>query len=161
MLTISQNGVLTLHQYEVRRHPSLRIFVNSDGLVFNYNSKNRRGWWSGCDGGLGYYRISFGHKPQKYYQVHVLVAETFLTKPDYICSVDHYPDRDKHNNKVSNLRYATPKQQSDNRYVTERCIEQYGTRRIDNPQLYYHNYYFAHREHKLEQDRKRRQLKKK
>lgn len=155
---MTQHSAFTLHQTAICRHPTLKIFVNSDGLVFN--PKNHKGWYAGTPGALGYYMVSFGHKPQKFYRVHILVAETFLTKPDYYCTVDHFPDRDKHNNKVSNLRYATPKEQSKNRDITERCIEQYGSRKIDNPELYYHNYYIAHREHKLEQDKIRRHLKK-
>lgn len=46
--------------------------------------------------------------------VHILVAEAFLIKPDKNMSVDHI-NRDRINNCIGNLRWATPKDQSLNR----------------------------------------------
>ncbi|MFC4770674.1 NUMOD4 domain-containing protein [Enterococcus hermanniensis] len=47
-------------------------------------------------------------------RVHILVAEAFLTKPSGNVTVDH-KDRNRHNNKVSNLKYATVSEQNKNR----------------------------------------------
>lgn len=47
-------------------------------------------------------------------RVHVLVAEAFLQKPSGNVTVDH-KDRNRHNNRLSNLRYSTISEQNKNR----------------------------------------------
>lgn len=47
-------------------------------------------------------------------RVHLLVARTYLTKPSIKHTVDHM-DKNKQNNSLENLRYATPSQQCRNR----------------------------------------------
>ncbi|MDT2438238.1 HNH endonuclease [Enterococcus avium] len=47
-------------------------------------------------------------------RVHILVAEAFLNKPSSDVTVDH-KDRNRHNNRVSNLKYATASEQNTNR----------------------------------------------
>jgi len=65
----------------------------------------------GHDDGKGYLRV--GHKRQKLY-VHTLVCATFLgAKPDSDASVDHI-DRCISNNHLSNLRWASKKEQAGN-----------------------------------------------
>ena len=65
--------------------------------------------------GKGYYRLPLCKNGKiKYYYIHRLVAETFINNTDNKPTVDHI-DRNKLNNCVSNLRWATYKEQRDNR----------------------------------------------
>lgn len=47
-------------------------------------------------------------------RVHILVAQAFLEKKNSALTVDH-KDRNRQNNKVSNLNYATVSEQNKNR----------------------------------------------
>ena len=65
----------------------------------------------------GYFRLSlskFGKK--EYYHIHKLVAETFIPNKENKPTIDHI-DRNKTNNNVSNLRWATYKEQIKNRIL--------------------------------------------
>ena len=95
----------------------LRIFENGDIFVKTYKTisdspKGRRivlGYpcipW---DNHNGYSMIDVGHK--KRYRVHRLVALGFIPNPDNKPTVNH-KDGNKHNNHVSNLEWATYKEQ--------------------------------------------------
>ena len=52
----------------------------------------------------------------KYYHIHRLVAEAFIPNLENKPTVDHI-DRNKLNNVVSNLRWATYKEQNTNRIL--------------------------------------------
>lgn len=63
----------------------------------------------------GYYRIPlYNNGKAKYYAIHRLVAETFIPNLENKPTVDHI-DRNRTNNMVSNLRWATYKEQRANR----------------------------------------------
>ena len=49
------------------------------------------------------------------YSVHKLVAETFISNPNNYTEVDHI-DRNKQNNKVSNLRWVTHQENMKKKY---------------------------------------------
>ena len=60
---------------------------------------------------IGYFTVSLGTDKSSMKYVHHLVAQEFLTKPDdgQRYEIDH-KDRDRSNNSVNNLRYATSSQ---------------------------------------------------
>lgn len=63
----------------------------------------------------GYYRLPLcKYGKIKYYHIHRLVAEAFLPNEENKPTVDHI-DRNRLNNNVSNLRWATYKEQNKNR----------------------------------------------
>ena len=63
----------------------------------------------------GYYRLPlYNNGKVKMYAIHNLVAEAFIDNPYNKLTVDHI-DRNKTNNVVSNLRWATHKEQCKNR----------------------------------------------
>ena len=65
----------------------------------------------------GYYRLPLcKYGKIKYYHIHRLVAEAFIPNLENKPTVDHI-DRNKLNNEVSNLRWATYKEQIKNRVL--------------------------------------------
>lgn len=80
--------------------------------------------------GSGHHQICFiDDKIGKQFYIHRLVALHFLQKPDdeNKCIIDHI-DRNKTNNHVSNLRWVTHRENSNNRYdsreQTEKILKQ-------------------------------------
>lgn len=167
------------------KHPTLGVLVREDGMVLNKvygNSKTYR-WTKGSLDNRGYFLVRI---QGRLYQVHRLVAETFIQNPEGKPTVDHI-NRVRTDNRVQNLRWATRKEQADNTKLVDSGLSKYGVRWCDNPSEYqrkyrnahieerceYNNarreeqheydreYYQAHREEKLEYARKYRERKKK
>lgn len=119
------NGLLTI------KHPTLGVLVREDGMVFTKipggNNKNY-GWTSGSINKQGYCQVCIQYK--RYY-VHRLVAETFLENPENKPTVDHI-NRTPSDNMVSNLRWATYKEQLDNTKAVDKELAKYGVRQCDN-----------------------------
>lgn len=66
--------------------------------------------------GYHYVRL-YNNKGWKYFKVHILVAKTFIENINNEPTVDHI-DRDKNNNNVNNLRWASLTLQANNKDKT-------------------------------------------
>lgn len=96
------------------------------------NHGNKAHWTKGTKAPIGYYVVSI--RRHKLY-VHRLIAETFLSNPENKKEVDHI-DRDRSNNNVVNLRWATPSDNMKNTISNDRCFEKYGVHQYENMNAY-------------------------
>ena len=94
-----------------RMHPTLDILVNSIGQVFIPDCHGSYRWTFGTITPEGYMQVQID---KKLYLVHRLVAETFLQNPEGKPEVDHR-DRNRSNNCVDNLKWATHSENQRNR----------------------------------------------
>lgn len=96
----------------MKKHPTLGIMVRSDGLILVPATKRSKEHWTyGAKDADGYCKVCVNYKT---YSVHRLVAETYLENTEHKPVIDHI-DRDKSNNDVSNLRWATVKENALNK----------------------------------------------
>lgn len=117
----------------IRLHPTLDILVREDGAIHTrVNSTDRYRWTFGTITPDGYRRMFIFGKNRS---VHRLVAETFIINYENKPTVDHI-NRVRDDNRASNLRWASMKEQSEN---SENAINRadYGVRYCDNPQEYH------------------------
>lgn len=91
-------------------HKASGLTVRDDGAVFIPKCKNGKGrhWTYGDEvSNSGYRRVKFNGR---HWSVHRLIAEAFIPNPENKSTVDHI-DRNKLNNAVKNLRWATSSEQ--------------------------------------------------
>ena len=81
--------------------------IDENGNVYSFKSNK---YLTPCLDKYGYLYVTIN---SKHYKVHRLVAEAFLDNPNNKPCIDHI-DRNKLNNHYSNLRYVTPKENSNN-----------------------------------------------
>jgi len=128
---------------EVRKHPKWPILVSSDGRVRRLDS-SRSTWTYGHRQSRGYLQVTVNAENHKE-TVHRLVAEVFIPNPENLPTIDHI-DRNKHNNVVSNLRWASYKLQQANTDRVDASRARYGVTPSENRQAYSRANYAAHRD---------------
>lgn len=109
-------------------HPHLNILCATNGLIYNLDTN-----YATFGGRMlqGYLVVKISHK---FYRVHRLIAETFLQNPENKPVVDHI-NRDPSDNRLSNLRWATVSENTENSFRMDNRHK--GTvRRKDDPAGY-------------------------
>lgn len=102
---------------EVRKHPTLNCLCREDGAVYVFGGC-RPHWTYGSARGQ-YLRVCVENVSRS---VHRLICETFHENSDNKATVDHI-NRDKHDNRAVNLRWATQKENCANRAVKDYTTE--------------------------------------
>lgn len=128
---------------EIRKHPVWPVLVSSDGRVRRLDS-SRSTWTYGHRQSRGYLQVTVNAERHKV-TVHRLVAETFIPNPENLPTVDHI-DRNKHNNNVGNLRWASRKLQQANTDRADASRARYGVTPSENRLAYSRANYALHRE---------------
>lgn len=115
----------------IQKHPTLDVYCFSDGSILRPQSGVHGPSHTFGTNVNGYRVIKVKGKP---YPVHRLIAEAFISNPLNKPTVDHV-NRVKDDNRVANLRWATEKEQADNRdFVIER--NDFGVRACDDNAAY-------------------------
>lgn len=80
------------------------VIKNAKGMIMkSYKNDN------------GYEKITLFNNGKKGHYVHILLASTFIKNTDKNKNQVDHKDRKRNNNVVENLRYTTPKENSNNR----------------------------------------------
>ena len=107
--------------------------INTLGEVFSYHKdKNGIKLKPHLDPKTHYYMICLYRDKKPYHStIHRLLGLTFIPNPQNKPCIDHI-DRNKTNNNLSNLRWATIKENNNNKEPTNGCIRQvdYGSYRF-------------------------------
>lgn len=78
----------------------------------------------------GYFRVSFWNSIVTNAPVHRLLALAFIPNPRDLPVVDHI-DRNRDNNALTNLRWATHSENNFNKNISDECIRKYGVHSKD------------------------------
>lgn len=131
-------------ELKIKEHPFLGIKVREDGAVLLPDNRAvprfTLHWTYGNLELQGYRRVKIQGKT---YKVHRLVAETFIDNTENKPTVDHI-DRNKSNNNVSNLRWATSKEQKENT-ITVINRARFSVRECEDKRQYQKEYEAANR----------------
>lgn len=118
------------------KHPKLGVLVREDGAVFvktlDSNQYHQNYHWTFGSLSSKYLRVMINRKS---HNVHRLVAEAFLPNPEHKPTVDHIDRTKKTDNRVSNLRWATYREQHDNSGLVI-GKQKYGIRWVDDKAAY-------------------------
>lgn len=121
------------------KHPKYNILVREDGAVFRRKPRNNKEYWwhYGSNMKQGYLCTSFreGNRQSVPKTIHRLVAECFLPNPENKPTVDHI-NRIRHDNSVSNLRWADYTEQGLNTSRHYNAVQKYGFTPINDRKLY-------------------------
>ena len=88
----------------------------------------------------GYYHITIRHRD---YLLHRVIAMAFIPNPCDLPQIDHI-NRIRTDNRIENLRWVTPKENSANMGYVLEAQQRYGIRACENKNAYYLEYYKAH-----------------
>ena len=124
-------------RYQVRLHPTLDVLVSSIGEVFiPASGKNKAHWTFGRKDHKGYLRVTINGRK---YRVHRLIAQAFAPNPSNKPEVDHI-NRNPSDNRVENLRWATPSQNQRNTAQNDRVDARGGTHYYEDEKKYMREY---------------------
>lgn len=123
------------------------LWCREDGAVLMPPTKGsqfkKHRWTYGSCNGQGYPYITYHSKR---IPVHRLIAETFLSNPLNFPTVDHI-DRNRANNRIDNLRWASYKMQSDNSSKVIFRSKEIHTRQCDDRKQYMAEYARQNKDH--------------
>lgn len=114
------------------KHPTIDLWCNRDGRVFIPGGpRHREHITYGTLNKKGYYVVQ---RDGIQYRVNRLIAETFIPNPESKPTVDHI-NRDRSDNRVENLRWATLSEQKNNSSLVIGRL-QLGVRQSESPEEY-------------------------
>ena len=117
----------------IKQHPVMGILVGSDGHVMVPETKYSRAHWTlGSMHSTGYRSVKINSKE---YQVHRLVAETFLENPFRLSEIDHI-NRVRDDNRPENLRFCTKSDNQRNTCSHDRCSDRIGVHTYEDRREY-------------------------
>jgi len=117
---------------EINGYPNYLIY--EDGRIWSKNIKKNKKYELSK---FGYKRISLYNKQKrKCFLIHRLVALHYIPNPNNYVTVDHI-DRNKLNNHISNLRWASRSMQNENRNIISNTGEKYILKTLMRKKYYY------------------------
>ena len=121
-------------EYEEKIHPTVGVLVRSNGEVFVPATRHSKAHWTfGNRHHSGYRRVRINGKE---YLVHRLVAGAFLGPiPENKPQIDHI-NRNKTDNRVQNLRWATSSENQRNTRANDRVDARRGTHWYEDEKQY-------------------------